>query len=99
MQQQQRQPPPQYHQQQQSPAVNPFIPLQASRKATKSKGNQSDTKKVPVQKEAVQPKEAVKVAKAPVEAQVASEPKANTSQPAVDNGTRKCRLAISFGKA
>lgn len=98
MQQQQRQPSQQQQQQPQSPAVNPFIPLQASRKATKSKGNQSESKKVAAHKEVVKPKEVVNIVKAPEVAQVASETKtANSSaQPVIDN--RKCRLAISFGK-
>lgn len=84
--------------QQTSPAqINPFVPLQASRKATKAKNIQQDTKKVapPVQVVRHQ-KEKIPVAKPELQA---SSQKSNAnvgSEPAVDK--RKNRLAISFAK-
>ena len=89
-------------QQQAQPAVNPFIPLQASRKATKTKNVQGGESKKPLQvKESNKPhKEVKQEPKAPVEAPVVPQETENlnvsTSKPAIDN--RKCRLAISFGK-
>lgn len=80
--------------QQQLPGPNPFIPLQASRKATKTKNNQVEAKKPPVEQVVVQKKEVATKPEASLT--VAAAVNLNSSQPAVDN--RKCRLAISFGK-
>lgn len=78
---------------------NPFIPLQASRKATKGKGNQSEFKKLPQQEQSeIVQQSKVKnfVEKKPETSQAEKTASTSSSQPVVDN--RKCRLAISFGK-
>lgn len=98
----------QYHQRpafanqqhQPSPAqANPFVPLQASRKATKAKNIQTpDVKKVAQPKQAKQ-KEATSGAVNVQPETPASAQKTNATvgiSPAVDK--RKSRLAISFGK-
>lgn len=103
---QQRQPSQQQQQQGQAQgqAPNPFIPLQASRKATKAKNIQSEPKKAAQQKQAVAQQKELKndveknlmplpAATSQIEADVKD---VSVNQPAVDN--RKCRLAISFGK-
>lgn len=102
-QQQQRQPPMQQQQQQQGQAPNPFIPLQASRKATKAKNIQSEPKKAQQkQAAAAQQKEIEKISKpSPVAtSHIESDVKnvsVNQPQAAVQDN-RKCRLAINFGK-
>lgn len=76
-----------------APGPNPFIPLQASRKATKTKNNQPEPKKLPQQKPVVEQHQEVKE---PATSQIGTSFNTSFNQPAVDN--RKCRLAISFGK-
>ena len=78
---------------------NPFIPLQASRKATKGKGNHSESKKLPQQEQSENVQQSkIKnfVEKKPEISQPEKTASTSSSQPVVDN--RKCRLAISFGK-
>lgn len=96
----------QYQQQTQQPASNPFIPLQASRKATKGKNLPAQKENLAAKKVAKQPAEV----QAPIPAQMIKpiepvsisasqsviEPRVVDAKPAVDN--RKSRLAINFGK-
>lgn len=85
--QQHHQPPPQQASSAPAPS-NPFIPLQASRKATKSKNDtQPQQQQLPTT-----PKEVKQEVETPVAAVVT--PKSTGKSPAVDN--RKSRLAISF---
>lgn len=79
-------------------ASNPFIPLQASRKATKAKSQKSEAKRLPegtpvVVQQAVKP---VEKKAAPEASRAEHAATTSSDQPSVDN--RKCRLAISFGK-
>lgn len=96
----------QYQQQTPQPASNPFIPLQASRKATKGKTLPAQKENLAAKIVAQQPAEA----QAPIPAQTIKpiepvsisasqsviEPRIVDAKPAVDN--RKSRLAINFGK-
>lgn len=76
---------------QQAQATNPFIPLQASRKATKGKHQPEQ----PKQKPTPQPKEDIH--QQHVEPPTRSHTESIATKPVVDN--RKNRLAISFGKS
>lgn len=92
----------QFPPQQQQPLIpgpNPFIPLQASRKATKAKSNMSETKILPQQKQTVTKQKETTNLKEKEREVSQIETVSNSvgsSPPAIDN--RKCRLAISFGK-
>jgi hypothetical protein len=91
-QQQQQQNRGQGNQQQQQPA-NPFIPLQASRKATKSKNPQAEPKQQ-AKVEVVAPKAVVPMVSTPeTKPEAQAEPKKVNTTPTV----RKSRLGISFG--
>jgi hypothetical protein len=96
-QQQQHQNRPQGNQQQQQQnAANPFIPLQASRKATKSKNPQAETKPQPkvevVTPKVVKPIAVPMVSIPETKPEVQAEPKKSSTTPTV----RKSRLGISF---
>lgn len=82
-------------QQPQAQANNPFIPLQASRKATKGKHQPEQPKKSVQQKPTPQPKEDIR--QQHVEPPTRSHTESIATKPVVDN--RKNRLAISFGKS
>lgn len=80
-------------------ASNPFIPLQASRKATKPKNVQSELKKTQPLKEQQKPQKEVANHKPTVETASTSQETAimtGSANPTVDN--RKCRIAIDFSK-
>lgn len=96
--QQRQMPPQQSHQQQNQQAPNPFIPLQASRKATKSKNAQAESKNAHAVKEKVKPLKEIPVPKPAAEKAPSQETvsTAGTSKPTVDN--RRCRVAIDFSK-
>lgn len=93
---QQRQMP--LHQMPQQPinqqAPNPFIPLQASRKATKPKNVQGDVKKILPPREQNKPQKEAAIQEPVVETASTSQENAISTVPAFDN--RKCRLAIDF---
>lgn len=98
----QHQPRPAQVQQQPAAATNPFIPLQASRKATKAKNLPSMTKTSSVPRSADDQQKEVKARVEPIPAKPiaavqteAANKSASTKRPAADN--RKSRLAISFG--
>lgn len=93
---------PQHYQQQPQPAANPFIPLQASRKATKAKNistqKEKTPKEVPSQEVQARPIETGKSNEIAIAntSQIVTPAKVVNNSPAVDN--RKSRLAINFGK-
>lgn len=95
--QQRQMPPQQAPQQLNQQAANPFIPLQASRKATKPKNVQGEAKNVHL-KEQIKPQKEVAVQKPAVETASPQEVASLTgsSKPTVDN--RRCRVAIDFSK-
>lgn len=96
---QQRQLPPQHAPQQLvQQAPNPFIPLQASRKATKPKNVQVEARKVNLSKGQMKPQQEMPSQKAAVETASLQETANLTgiSKPTVDN--RRCRVAIDFSK-
>lgn len=87
---------------QQAQATNPFIPLQASRKATKGKHQPDQPKKSVQQKPILQPKEDIRQQHVENRQQHEEPPTRShtesiATKPVVDN--RKNRLAISFGKS